>query len=298
MSFLTDSIIVFSKEQVEVTIHINIFLPSGNGEHYFEMGILARNRGGKEILIEISFPIEHNDFQFEDLCNRFEKNPKYLELVFNQNNLMFENKEFEIEGNKTIFSQIDSNNIPNNKIILRCDGERYENYYFRFRLKNIKEEILCLEKETTSFMIDPFKRFINISGFHINNIRNQKDKVLNLAENKIAIKEINTFFIYDITTMLIDSSIPKQSFRLLEDNTWEEYISSSANVTNDCQKKIIYQFKKTCKDQQEGLKDFKLFVKTSHIVSSKHKLIVFICIIIGIALIANFLYDLLSKVFS
>lgn len=157
---------------------------------------------------------------------------------------MDENKEFEIEGAKTIFSQIGDDNVSNNKITLKCDGEQDKNHYFRFRLKNIKEERLYLKKETISPVIDPFKRFINISGFHINNIRNRKDTAPNLTENQIVIKEINTFFLYDITTALVDSSIPKQSFGLLEDNTWEEYISGGANTTNDYQKKIIYQFKK------------------------------------------------------
>ncbi|WP_104746064.1 hypothetical protein [Helicobacter bilis] len=107
---------------------------------------------------------------------------------------MDENKEFEIEGAKTIFSQIGDDNVSNNKITLKCDGEQDKNHYFRFRLKNIKEERLYLKKETTSPVIDPFKRFINISGFHINNIRNRKDTAPNLIENQIVIKEINTFF--------------------------------------------------------------------------------------------------------
>ena len=47
MGFLTGSIIIFSEEQVEVAIHINIFLPSGNGEYYFEMGILAKSKENK-----------------------------------------------------------------------------------------------------------------------------------------------------------------------------------------------------------------------------------------------------------
>lgn len=168
-------------------------------------------------------PIESNEFQFEDLFNRFEKNPDYLRLIFNQSSLMSGNKEFEIDK-KIIFGKIGDNNFSNNKITLKLGEDKAKSYYFRFRLKTIKKERLCLEKETISFMIDPFKRFVNVSGFHINNMHNYKDKQFNLGENKIIIKEINTFVICNITAMLIDSSIPKRSFRLLEDNTWEKYI--------------------------------------------------------------------------
>ena len=285
MSFLTDSILVLSKQKIEITIHINISLPSGEEECYFEMGILAKNENEVETSIEILLPIKSDEFQFEDLSNRFIENPTYLRLI------------------------------------LKLGENKSKDYYFRFRLKNIKKERLCLEKETTSFVIDPFKRFINVAGFHINNIRNVKNGRLDLGENQISIQEINTFFICDITATWIDSSIPKRSFRLLEENTWEYYMSDNVNKINDSQKKIIYQFKKMANEGAKNnnvsktekttnenaksddeqsviyqIKDFKLFVKTSHIDESMP--IYFLAIIILIAILANALYGMLTPTFS
>lgn len=313
MSFLTDSIIIFSKQKIKITIHINIFLPSNKEECYFEIGILtsakgeskyecedkAENENDKKTpiitgssTIEISLPIKSDEFQFEDLSNRFIENPDYLRLIFNQTSSVNKNKEFKIGKNEVIFGNTD---ISNNKIALRLGEDRTRDYYFRFRLKKIKKEKLCLEEETTSFVIDPFKRFINVAGFHINNIRNDKNGRLNLEENQISIQEINTFFICDITATLIDSSIPKWSFRLLEDDTWEKYISNDENKIENIQKNIIYQFKEICKGQQE-LKDFKLFVKTSHINSKRH--LIFFGIVVLIAMSANALYGILTQIFS
>uniref|UniRef100_UPI0026214D67 hypothetical protein n=1 Tax=Helicobacter sp. UBA3407 TaxID=1946588 RepID=UPI0026214D67 len=270
---------------------INIFLPSNKEECYFEMGILAKNENEVETSIEILLPIKSEEFQFEDLSNRFIENPDYLRLIFNQTSSVNKNKEFKIGKNEVIFGNTD---ISNNKITLRLGEDRTREYYFRFRLKKIKKEKLCLEEETTSFVIDPFKRFINVAGFHINNIRNDKNGRLDLGENQISIQEINTFFICDITATLIDSSIPKWSFRLLEDNTWEKYISSDKNTT----KKIIYQFKKMGNEQKENIKDFKLFVKTSHIASKNKMYLIYFLILVVIAIIANILSNIIIKLFG
>ena len=298
MSFLTDSIIVFSKQEIKITIHINIFLPSNKEECYFEMGVLAHcqdKNDEKAPTIEILLPIESGEFQFEDLSDRFIDSPDYLRLIFNQSSSIDkENREFEIDDRKVIFGNTINNiNDSNNKITLELGEDKSRDYYFRFRLKKIKKERLCLEKETTSFAIDPFKRFINISGVHINNIRNYKNEQLNSEKNQISIQEINTFFICDITATLIDSSIPKHSFRLLEDNTWKHYISNDENKIENVQNNIIYQFK-ISDIQKEYTKDFKLFVKTSHIASNRLKYVAYFVILVVIAFVANILYDCLK----
>ena len=343
MSFLTDSIIISSEKRIDITIHINIFLPSDKEECYFEMGVLAHCQDKNEEktpTIEILLPIESNKFQFEDLSDRFIDNPDYLRLIFNQSSSIDKkNREFEIDDRKVIFGKIDNkgNNISNSKITLEFGEDKTKDHYFRFRLKKIKKERLCLEKETTSFTIDPFKRFINVSGFHVNNIRNDKNEQLNSVKNQISIQEINTFFICDTTAILIDSSTPKRSFRLLEENIWEEYISDDKDKIDDSQKRIVYQFKKMAIENAKNIdnskakkrltmmqrilmflklketdnkntenidkqnvacqiKDFKLFVKTSHI--DKSMPIRFLITIILIAISANALHGVLRLQFS
>ncbi|EGO0810623.1 hypothetical protein ITK70_001596, partial [Campylobacter lari] len=162
--------------------------------------------------------------------------------------------------------------------------------YFRFRIKNIDKNLLRVEEPASSLIIDPFKRTIRVLGFHINNARNYKKKKPVLEGNKIKIKEINSFLICDIKTELIESSVEKKSFRLLEDDEWNNYIVGH----KDNKKKIVYQFKKTCKDD-ENIGDYKLFIKTYNIsnVDSTSKFS-FILFIVCIALFSNATFKFLE----
>ncbi|MBZ7929157.1 hypothetical protein [Campylobacter molothri] len=229
MNFLTDSIIIYSEEEVDVAIHINIFISDVDGECYFELGLLTSS---DESLKEISIflPIEYDsDNQIEDLYQKFEQNDDYIRLIFNENTSIDGRDIFKINKNTAIrFCKIKK--IDNNKITLNIQqtGNECKNY-FRFRIKNIDRNLLRVEEPASSLIIDPFKRTIRVLGFHVNNARNYKKKKPVLEENKIKIKEINSFLICDIKTELIESSIEKKSFRLLEDDEWNNYIIGHKN---------------------------------------------------------------------
>ncbi|EGO0810565.1 hypothetical protein ITK70_001537, partial [Campylobacter lari] len=85
MNFLTDSIIIYSEKEVDITIHINIFISDIDEECYFELGLLtSSDKDLKEI--SIFLPIEHNlNSRVEDLYEKFEQNDNYIKLIFNEN---------------------------------------------------------------------------------------------------------------------------------------------------------------------------------------------------------------------
>ncbi|HEC1776202.1 MULTISPECIES: hypothetical protein [Campylobacter] len=285
MNFLTDSIIIYSEKEVDVTIHINIFISDIDEECYFELGLLTS--GDKDLKeISIFLPIEYNlNSRVEDLYEKFEQNDNYIKLIFNENTSINGYDTFKITKGTIRFCKIKK--IDRDKITLNIQqtGDGCKNY-FRFRIKNIDKKLLRVEEPASSLIIDPFKRTIRVLGFHINNARNYKKKKPVLEGNKIKIKEINSFLICDIKTELIESSVEKKSFRLLEDDEWNNYIVGH----KDNKKKIVYQFKKTCKDD-ENIGDYKLFIKTYNI-NSKNFLygILFITFILGMALLANAIF--------
>lgn len=288
MSFLSHSIVISSEVKINAILHINIFLPSDQRKCYFEMGVLIdkiETESDKERVVEIEVPIAASEFEFEDLYGRFKEKPDYLRLIFNEKSLIDQNDKFRLENKEVIFGKA---SIEANKITLKIDTDI--KHYFRFRLRGIEKTRLSLEKKTTSPMIDPFERYINISGFHINNIRNTSDQA-NGKENKLNIDGVNVFFICDITTTLVDSGVTKKSFRLLEDDTWKEYMSDSVqDETDNSLEKVVYQFRK---DGERGVNNFKLFVKTSHI-SSKN-MYQYLSIIVCVAILAGLLSNFLSK---
>ncbi|HEC1792075.1 TPA: hypothetical protein R1734_000372 [Campylobacter lari] len=290
MNFLTDSIIIYSKKEVDVTIHINIFISDIDEECYFELGLLTSS---DEKLKEISIflPIEYNlNSRVEDLYEKFEQNDNYIKLIFNENTSINGYDTFKIKKGIIRFCKIKK--IDSDKITLNIQqtGKECKNY-FRFRIKNIDKNLLRVEEPASSLIIDPFKRTIRVLGFHINNARNYKKKKPVLEGNKIKIKEINSFLICDIKTELIESSVEKKSFRLLEDDEWNNYIVGH----KDSKKKIVYQFKKTCKDD-ENIGDYKLFIKTYNIsnIDSTSKFS-FILFIVCIALFSNATFKFLEN---
>lgn len=50
MNFLTDSIIIYSEDKINITIHINIFISDIDEECYFELGLLtsSNNKSSKK----------------------------------------------------------------------------------------------------------------------------------------------------------------------------------------------------------------------------------------------------------
>lgn len=287
MNFLTDSIIIYSEKEVDITIHINIFISDIDEECYFELGLLTStsdDKSSKEI--NIFLPIKYNlNSCVEDLYEKFGQNDNYIKLIFNENTSIDGHDIFKIKKGTIRFCKIKK--IDSDKITLNTQQVKdgYQNY-FRFRVKNIDKNLLRVEEPASSLIIDPFKRTIRVLGFHINNARNYKKKKPVLESNKIKIKEINSFLICDIKTELIESSIEKKSFRLLEDDEWNNYIVGH----RDGKKKIVYQFKKTCKND-ENIGDYKLFIKTYNTNKSLLYRIPFIVFVLGMALLANVVFN-------
>lgn len=292
MNFLTDSIIIYSKDKINITIHINIFVSDIDEECYFELGLLTSSDDKRPKKINIFLPIKYDlNNCVEDLYEKFIQNDNYIKLIFNENTSIDGYDMFKIKKDTIRFCKIKK--IDSDKITLNVQKvkDKCQNY-FRFRVKNIDKNLLRVEEPASSLIIDPFKRTIRVLGFHINNARNYKKKKPVLKDNKIEIKEINSFLICDIKTELIESSVEKKSFRLLEDDEWNNYIVGH----KDSKKKmIVYQFKKTCKNN-ENIGDYKLFIKTYNI-DSKNFLygILFIVFILGMALLANAIFSKLEK---
>lgn len=283
MNFLTDSIIIYSEDQINITIHINIFVSDIDEECYFELGLLTSSCDKRPKKINIFLPIKYNlNSYVEDLYEKFGQNDNYIKLIFNENTSIDGYDMFKIKKDTIRFCKI--RKIDSDKITLNVQRAKNEcQNYFRFRVKNIDKNLLRVEEPASSLIIDPFKRTIRVLGFHINNVRNYKKKKPVLEDNKIKIKEINSFLICDIKTELIESSVEKKSFRLLEDDEWNNYIVGH----KDSKKKIVYQFKKIC-ENDENIGDYKLFIKTYNISNadslSKFSFILFI---VCIALFSN-----------
>ena len=84
---------------------------------------------------------------------------------------------------------------------------------------------------------------------------------------------------------MIEKSRPIKSFRVLEDNLWNQYIGSDAN-----QKMTVYQFKD--KILGDGTIDnYQLFLKSLHHKSSKFEKYKFLSFVIFVAIISNAIYN-------
>lgn len=270
-------------DKIDAILHLNIFLPNDNKHSYIEMGILISrkeyNNFDRNFNIEIVFPFGILKDEFADvkdmLCDG-----KTLNMIFNEESHLDKNKlNFRLREYKLGDIKLCNTTINSDSSIIMSIEEKQKNSYFRFRIKNIRDKITDTVLSDTK--VNPFIKMIKTIGISINLDR----QFTKQSDKRIKFKEINTFVILDSTTELIEKSRPIKSFRVLEDNLWNQYIGSDTN-----QKMTVYQFKDKILDDCT-IDNYQLFLKSLHHKSSKFEKYKFLSFVIFVAIISNAIYN-------
>jgi hypothetical protein len=276
-------------DKIDAILHLNIFLPNDNEHSYIEIGILISrkeyNNFDRNFNIEIVFPFGILKEEFADVKDRL-CDGKTLNMIFNEETHLDKNKlDFRLRGYKLGGIKLCNTTINGDSSITMSVEEKQKNSYFRFRIRNIRDKITDTVLSDT--MANPFIKTIKTIGISIN-LDRQFIKQIN---KKIKFKEINTFIILDSITELIEKSRPIKSFRVLEDNLWNQYIGSYAN-----RRMTVYQFKDKTSDDST-IENYQLFLKSLHHKNSNLYRYKFLLIVVVVAIISNAIYDLLKWIF-
>jgi len=292
------SFAVWSKNQdIDIDLHINCWIFEKDKD-VIDFGLMISNsKEDDEIFFYIPFYIEEKDI--ENLTETVEDNVSLRSLIFNEElktddryvntgpNCKFYRREdgeiFSFCLNEYIYKDNYDNGI---KLTFKINNNtRDVNTYFRFRLKNIKNErIFKRNIRQVSTLTGVNEEYLNIE-LNINQFRKLSTKLqTNISSPQGFFTRINMFLMTDIDlTPVFSTHSEKPKTRILEDaDRWRQYI----NLEKE-KRYLAYQYKKQdIKEKtRQRFKSFTIFSKFEQVQASVNiKKVAFIFIfLIGVA---------------
>lgn len=289
----------------KLDLHFNFWkIPNGasKSHEFLDIGIKLSKTNNIEFL-NIYFPVEIKQDDFDDIVEKFIGKPDLLCAIFNENykvtsggiskssEIKDANNEFVFNIYKTSISDLSFENKYGGTIIRISIPKEENTNYFRFRIKgDFIDSITTTSQPTNSIFQSAFSE-IEMIDFRVNEIRDLNHDLLEQInkERLLKIQKQHFFFICSKDEELIGNHQPFLSCRNLENYKWDDYVGN---------KKIINQTYLAYHWKEKEVESVSTLIKSKYEKNNwktivKYAIFAFIFAIV-VNLFSNWLYEFLK----
>jgi hypothetical protein len=309
-------------------ININIWKGTDSVPYYLDFGILLYNcRQVKTLYIYISQKVKQGDIT--DLGKRMVNDPRLIETIFNARITDLNTRQNHTNDEKYVAIH---NEKTENVLFVSVDGSTYfsaqetisgtilsiavheliygdiENVYFRFRFKLTQESGPEMKNMNLSITEKPRFWYFQSAfystetlGLRINDRRFLPRNICERIDANILcpLEKVHLFLMRDLKDLLVDKS--ECSIRLLEEEIWEKYTDGmellKAGKKHIKQNLVAYHYKSS-NQEEKACDNYSFFCRIQYSDPHTRLILLYSLTVIGLAVLGNFLTDLLKFLFK
>lgn len=293
----------------DVELHFNFWkipIDSKEFRKFLDIGIKLDDTDNVRSL-NIYFPSEINNSNFEDIVSKFIDKADLVNAIFNENYKVTADgltKCYEITDSKnesvfsiykTSASDVEFRRANSGTIVsIRVLKQRKKSYY-RFRVRGSYINSLSTISKPTNAILESAFSELEMIDFRVNEIRDLNQDLLETIRDEVFLKirKHHFFFICSNEEEVIGNHQPFISCRNLENYRWNNYVDLNREENNVF---LAYHWKESNKESVSTLIKTK-YEKNNWRTITKYFIIGFIIAVL-IELFSNWLYDLLKGVLT
>lgn len=294
-------------DKTDIDLHFNLWKLRKNTFSFFkefdrfiDIGIWMKNAHEVDSLF-LYLPFKYEKTDIIDLSEKIVGKDDFLRVVFNENYHSKDSKgaytEIKDENDKEVFffykiesfKEVELDDKPGTliKIGLSAKDKRKQNTYIRFRLKNLAERLVDINKPTNTFFQSFYIRD-EIIDFRVNELRALDAHISEKKDGDLEFKKVNFFYLCNSTEEITFSQPDFKRCRNLEHEVWNDYLDFNDSSTVKGSILAYHWQAKECVDFNLLLKTkyeyTSVWIKTIYIISA---LLMALCF----NLLSNWLYD-------